>query len=306
MSESLKAAAELPAAIVSQGSALLERAKSVVIQSDDDYVSAANFVNDIKATEKRIDEDRVRLKAPFLAGVRQIDDYFRAPLAACAEAVKSIKRTMLAYDERKRREREEAERQAAAERRRLEEEAQAKARAEEQARQAAERARLAEETRRREAAEAEARRAREAEEAANAKARGDQEAAEAAERRAKQAEEDAAKAREQSRIDREAAIAAKRQQLAAERAHAQAQEEAAKPIAVTPEPPKVAGVARKRVWKYRIVKRLAVPDSYLIPDEAKIQAAVDRLKDMAQEALGDWIEVYSEEALAVGKVRKPL
>jgi chromosome segregation ATPase len=276
----------------------------VVIDTDVDYAKAADFINDVKAMERRLDEDRVRLKAPFLAGTRQIDEYFRRPLQACTEAVKAVKSVMVAYDQKKARERAEEERRQAEERRRLEAEARERARAEQEAREAAERARLDAERQKREAAEAEARRAKEAQEAAEAKARGDQEAAQAAERRAKQAEDDARRAKEQAAQEREKAIEARRLQLRAEAAAQEAQAEAAKPAPAAVEPIKVAGVARKTAWKFRIKSRTNVPDAYLCPDEAKIQAVVDRLKEMAQESLGDWIEIYPEESLAIGRGRK--
>jgi len=304
MSQELAVNARLPIGIQTQTQSLLNEARMVVILTDEGYADAAEIVNKIKAVAVQLEQDRVLLKAPFLAATRQLDDYFRGPVQVCESAIKIVKSAMLAYDDKKRIEREAREREQAAERKRLEEEVRAKARAEQEAREAAERARLAEETRRREAAEAEARRAREAEEAAQAQARGDQEAAQAAEKRAQLAEAEAAQAKEQARLDREAAIEARRKQLQAERANLAAQEEAAKPIARSEAPVKVSGVSRKTAWRYRIVKPLGIPDSYLIPDEAKIQAAVDRLKDMAQETLGDWIEVYPEEQLAIGRARK--
>lgn len=299
----LTAAAALPSGIQREAQELLDRAKSVAIVDDAGYIQAKDFIDDIKAQEARLDADRVLLKAPFLAGTRRIDGYFGNPIKLCREAVDTVKRAMLHYDHKKRIEREEAERKAAEERRRLELAAQARAKAEREAAEAAERARLAEERQRREAAEAEARRAREAQEAAEAAARGDREAAAAADARAKQAEREATAAKEQARLDREKAIEARRLQLRAEREAAAAQDEAEKPREVAPEPVKVAGVSRKVAWKWRLVPNVAVPSAYLAPDEAKITAAVERLKDLAQETLGGWIEVYSEDSLAVGKGR---
>jgi DNA repair exonuclease SbcCD ATPase subunit len=298
----LSAAAQLPAVIVSQASAIVERSRAVVIATDEDYGKAADFINDIKAAGKKLDEDRVALKADFLAGCKRIDDYFRAPIQACEDAVKAVKAVMLTYDERKRREAEAERRRQEAERLRLEAEARERAQAEQAAREAAERARLDAERQKREAAEAEARSARQAQEAAEAKARGDQEAAQAAERRAAEAEADAERAREQARQDREKAIEARRLQLRAEAYTQEAQAQAAKPVEVAPEPVKVSGVSRKKVWKFRIAG--PVPTIYMKVDEEKIQSVVDRLKDMAQEQMGNWIEVYSEDVLAVGRGRK--
>lgn len=304
MSEALSAIAQLPPDVVAEGSNLVARAKSVTILSDGDYVKAVEFINYVKGVEKRLDEDRVRLKAPFLAGTRQIDSYFAGPIGACVTAVKEVKTVMLAYDDRKRKEAEELARQAAAEQRRLAQEAQARAAAEAEARRQAQEAALAQERAARESAEASERAERARREAAEAQAAGVARGKEEAEARAKAAEEDAARAKAQAAQDREAAIEARRKQLRAEAQAQQAAEAAQAPVEAAPEPVKAAGVARKTVWKYRIKSRTNVPDSYLMPDEAKIQEVVDRLKDMAQESLGDWIEVYSEQVLAVGRGRQ--
>ena len=319
----LMASATLPSDIQAVAERVYRQAVAVKIQSDADYSAAAKLAADISQSIKSIDADRVRLKAPFLAGTRQIDDYFRGPIGRREEAIRAIKGAMLDWDEQKRREAEaERQRLAAEERareveaRRKEKEAQERLRAEETARRQAAEAAEAQERAKREAAEAEARRARQAQEAAEAKARGDQEAAQAAEARAKQAEVEAENAKRQAAADREAAIEARRKQLAAERQTQEAAEAAAKASEAAREATtaaaagpaglaKVDGVARRRVWKFRLKVPLdKVPQRYLCLDTDKVQDVVDRLKELAAETLGDCFEVYYEDELAVGKGRR--
>lgn len=298
------------------------KANGVSIASDADYVTAVDYINELKAEHSRLDKERIKTKKPFLDGCNELDAMYRGPLALLDSSVKVVKATMVKYDERKRLEREAEERRLIAERRkatleaeRLEREAQARLRAEEDARRETQRLADAEARRKVEAAEAEARREREARESAEAKARGDQQAAAASEARAKQAEEDARKAKEQGRLDREAAIEARRKQLKAEAATQAAVENmsagnkaASMATAAALEAPKeletVSGVSRKRVWKYRLKAPIEqVPMMYHTVDHEVVQAAVDRLKDMAQATLGDWLEVYFKDDLAVGKKR---
>jgi chemotaxis protein histidine kinase CheA len=319
----LMASATLPSDIQAVAERVYRQAVAVRIESDADYSAAAELAADISQSIKSIDADRVKLKAPFLAGTRQIDDYFRGPIARREEAIRTIKGAMLDWDEAKRRE-AEAERQRLqaeerareAEARRKEKEAQERLRAEETARRQAAEAAQAQERAKREAAEAEAWRARQAAAAAEAAARGDQAAAKAAEARAKQAEIDAKNAKKQAEIDREAAIEARRKQLAAERETAAAAEAAAQAQTAAQEATtaavagpaalaKVDGVSRRRVWKFRLKAPLdKVPMRYHCLDTDKVQEVVDRLKDLAAETLGDCFEVYFEDELAVGRGRK--
>lgn len=268
----LEAHGMLPATIIRDAEAVYTRAINLRIATAEDYQEAASIAADIAESAKSLDKDREELKADFLKGCRKIDDYFRGPIARRKEAVQKIKDAMIAYDKRQaeirrlaqeQEDRERREREAAA--KKLQDEAEAKLKAEQEAAQEAERA----------------------------KAAG----------------------------DREAAIEATRRQLRAEEAAkttVAAAQEAAKAVEaprpwVSPTPLKVAGVARKTVWKWRLknpgkdlqsmLEDNLIPLKYLMLDEEKIQRAVDRLKDMAQETLGDWIEVYDEAALAIGKGR---
>jgi chromosome segregation ATPase len=298
---------ELPSGSEMTAQKVLTQATGLRINTDEDYGKAADFANDCKRMGEKEDADRVELKKDFLAGCRRIDAYFKRPIELYDQAFKAVKEAMKRYDERKR-EALKAEQKRLDDARRQEEEAQKKRReAEERARREAQEKVDAEARARTEAAEAEARKAREAQAAAEAQARGDREAAEAATRRANAAEEDARKANEQAKTDREAAIEARRKQLKAEReTQAGADAVSAATTAATTqttELDKVAGVSRKTVWKYRVRKQDGVPRNYLTPNFELIQTDVDRLKERAQEVLGDWLEVYSEQELAVGKKR---
>lgn len=69
------------------------------------------------------------------------------------------------------------------------------------------------------------------------------------------------------------------------------------PVAA-PLPPRAAGTAVKKAWKFRVVDASKVPRDYLAIDEAKIRGVVNAMK-------GDTripgIEVYAETALAAGR-----
>jgi hypothetical protein len=305
---------------VAQAHAVMQRVISITIASDADYSLAATFASDISAMSKSLDKDRVALKADFLAGCKRIDGYFKTPIDTLDTAFKRVKKVMVAYDDSKRLAREAEERRltdqrgaAALEAKRLEEAAAQRIRAEEDARREARAAVDAEARRKVEAAEANARAAREAQAAAEATARGDKAAAFAANARAAQAEVDAAVAKTQAAADREAAIEARRKQLKAEAATKAAVETmeagnqaASVATAAALEGPKelatVGGVARKRVWKFRMKVPLdQVPIRYHCLDSDTVQAVVDRLKDLASDTLGEWFEVTFEDVLAVGK-----
>ena len=90
----------------------------------------------------------------------------------------------------------------------------------------------------------------------------------------RKAEEEARKERE--RLEkRAAAAAAKGQEEKAEQLAEQAQTVVAP---VHTEAPKVAGIATRSIWKYRITDPAALPREYLQPDEKKIGAVVRAMK----------------------------
>jgi hypothetical protein len=63
------------------------------------------------------------------------------------------------------------------------------------------------------------------------------------------------------------------------------------------EPPKVAGVATREVWKFRVTDPALVPDQYKVIDESRIRKVVQALK---ADANIPGVEVYSERQLAAG------
>jgi hypothetical protein len=308
----LQAQASLPTDSERLAGAALAKANSMSIATDADYETAAGFANDIRAMQARLDAERISLKADFLLGCQKIDGYFRGPIAACESAFKAVKGAMIAYDDRKKREREAEEARQREERRKAEAEAQARVRAEEEARREAQRTADLEARAKLEAAEADARREREARLQAEARQRGDAEELEKANKRAAEAEADAKRARDQALADREAAIEARRRQNKAEAQTAAATAAVGKAAeTVAADPVKVSGVARKTVWKWRLkqgadlqamIQDNIIPVHYLKLDADKIDATVERLKDLAQNTL-PWLEIYSESELAIGKKR---
>jgi len=126
----------------------LTMAKSFTIATADDYTLAAEELQAVKSKSKALEEKRTSLVGPLNGVVKSINDLFRAPLAALAEAESVLKGSMLGYSREQERiaaeARRKAEAEAAAERARLAAEAAAIAAAErerqrvadEQARQA--------------------------------------------------------------------------------------------------------------------------------------------------------------------------
>ncbi|MGD9885813.1 MAG: hypothetical protein AB7U95_37520 [Reyranella sp.] len=77
----------------------------------------------------------------------------------------------------------------------------------------------------------------------------------------------------------------------------QIQEAAVVAPVISREPPKVAGLATREVWKFRVVNAALVPDQYKAIDEARIRKVVAALKG---DANIPGVEVYSERTLAAG------
>jgi hypothetical protein len=130
-----------------------------------------------------------------------------------------------------------------------------------------------------------------------------------------QAREAERKAREKAEADRraaEAAAAAGRAEEAAKLAAraAAAEEKAAAKVddlavraattvapVVVRDPPKVAGVSTREVWKFEITDSAAIPREYLVVDEARIRKVVQALKGDAKIA---GVRVYPERQIAAG------
>ena len=129
--------------------------------------------------------------------------------------------------------------------------------------------------------------AREAERKAREKADADRRAAEAAAAvgRAAEAEKLAARA---AAIEEKAA--AKVDDLATRAATTVAQ-------VVVRDPPKVAGVSTREVWRFEITDAAQIPREYLVVDEARIRTVVQALKG---DARIPGVRVYAERQIAAG------
>lgn len=66
---------------------------------------------------------------------------------------------------------------------------------------------------------------------------------------------------------------------------------------VNREPPKIAGITTREVWKFEITDPAQVPREYLVVDEARVRKVVQALKGDTRIA---GVRVYSERALAAG------
>jgi hypothetical protein len=200
------AALTLPDSVALSGRAqsALEFIKGFQIATAEDYSLAADELKAIKTRANKLEEQRTGITGPINKALKAINDLFRGPADLLAEAERTLKGKMLAWDQEQERiaaeVRRKAEEAAAAERRRLEAEA-------------AERQRQAEEQARAAAAAAQAQRDAEAA-AAAAKAAGDAEAAAAAEREAQAQAQAAAQAQaETQRAQAQAAMASETAQM---------------------------------------------------------------------------------------------
>src|SRR4051812_16054639 len=60
--------------------AALERVKSLVIRTHDDYAAAAADLAEVKGQFRAVDKQREELKAPSLEACRRVDSFFKPPL----------------------------------------------------------------------------------------------------------------------------------------------------------------------------------------------------------------------------------
>lgn len=137
--------------------------------------------------------------------------------------------------------------------------------------------------------------------AAEAKARKEREeaAAAAAElRRKAEAEAAAGRAAEAAKL---AAKAEQREERAETRAAA-FEQQAATVVApvITREPPKVAGVRMRDVWRFEIVDPSKIAAAFLVPDETRIRKQVNALGADAAAIIGPGVRIWSEKQVASG------
>ena len=164
--------------------AALSSAKDLVIDSADMYQIAAEELREIKAMQKRVEEQRTKITVPLNAALKAVNDLFRAPAAFLVQAEAAVKKPMVEWTTEQERlaavARREAEEQARKERERL---AAIQREAEEAQRRAAEASRKAHEEAQRLAAAGDAAAAVAAQQEAQAQA----EVAEAAQSQAEEA-----------------------------------------------------------------------------------------------------------------------
>lgn len=262
----------------------LAYAQGFAITTAEDYEKAAGAAGRASARWDEVDKKRQELKAPSLEACRRTDAFFAPALTALKSAKDILRGKLSAWDRRQEEIRQEQQRKAdeaaRVERERLQ-------------REAAEAQRKADEK------AAEERRQAEAQRQAALQAARDAETARKA--------GDAAAAAQAVEAAREAALAAQRLEQRAERTEERAVAKVANleasamsvvaPIIQT-ETPKVMGLARKLVWKYRIKDPSKLPREFTMPDEKKIAGVVRALKG---DTKIDGVEVWNEPDVAVSK-----
>jgi hypothetical protein len=120
----------------------------------------------------------------------------------------------------------------------------------------------------------------------------------AAQRREDQRRADEAARRTQERL-RERALVAETSGKVEKAAALGAQADAVVAPVIQRQPPKVAGVQTREVWKFVVEDEAKLPREYLVPDESKIRRVVQALKGDARIA---GVRVWSEPAIAAGPV----
>lgn len=119
---------EADPALINGVAGALELAREFKIDSRDMYDMAATELREIMGRKNRLESARVSMKAPVLAAGRNIDAFFNPLITTLEQAEKVYKGSMLAFDQAEQRRRAEEERQAREaaerERQRIEEEAQ--------------------------------------------------------------------------------------------------------------------------------------------------------------------------------------
>lgn len=268
-------AISLPTAVVVEADSHKAKSLSISIGGPADYEAAGTFYTDLREFRSTVDKQRLALTEECREAVEKVNAYFKAPIAMIDHAMAQVKRTMVAYDQKQR------------------EIAEAKRKAEE-------------EERRRQ--EAEAKRIREE---AEAKVR-------AAAEKQRQAEEEARKANLDAEAERTAKIEARKAQMRAEEEARVAKERAddleakarATPMPVVADLPKTGGVSRKKVWKWKLKDNIGGENLKTLPhwmiclNEDAVDARVKALKEHAAEMMGEWLEIWSEDDLAIGRGRK--
>ena len=259
-------------AVTAEVASLETFAATYAVTTAEQYQHGAEDLKRVKAAQKKLEETRTSLTKPINESLRRLNDFFRAPTDRLAAIERTIKTALTRFaDEQERLRREEQRRAEEAARRERE-------RLEAQAREAERKAR--------EKAEAERKATEEARQAAEKAA---------AEGRAEEARKAAAAAA--AAEARAAATEAK----AAEKVEAIETRAAAvvAPI-ISREPPKVAGVATREVWRFEITDPSKINDAFKMPDEQKIRKQVAALKGDAAAIIGPGVRIWCEKSIAAG------
>lgn len=245
-------------ALRTEANEMLAAARSVKVDTADDYARAGKFFASIKTKIKEIETERRRRVDPLNATVKIINADFKAITDQLEMVLKVIEAPMLNFKREEERIRREAEEAARKERERIELEARERA---------AEEARKAEEARR---AQEQALQA--AQQAANPVA------AYVAQEQARQAEEAAQAAsaaaqdaiREAGTVDRLVPVVA---------------------------PPKAtaAGTSFRKTWKAEVVDPLLIPREYLMPNEQLLGQIAREQKENAPNIPG--VRFYAVESI---------
>ena len=288
----------LPPLIERAAKHAVEKAKSIVINSDEGYAVAQQFGVDCRDEKDRLDADRLKQTKSMRDAIEDANENFRAPIALFQQAMETTRTAMNRWVAKKRELQD-------AENRRIEQDRQQREREAAEARERELTAQREAADRAREAAEAETARARAAEEAAQAAqraaelaAQGSTEEAEKAQQEANTAKADAANERAKAKEAMKAKIRAEEEaRIANERAEAAAKHAApAVPTGGMGGGLRVGGKPKgvRTTYKWNVKPGAEVPRSHLMVDAQKVQLDVDRLKERAGEVL-PWLEVTAEE-----------
>jgi hypothetical protein len=290
---------------------VIAQARALVVSNPQEYEAAAGILQSLRGAFKKLDEERKAITGPIDAAKARVMAFFKPHSDAVQEAGELVRGKLVAYDTEQARIAAEAARKAEEEARRQRAAAEAKARQEREAAEAKAKAEREEADRQRREQEAAQRRAdeqraaqeRAQREAEEAKRRGDSEAARLAEEEANRAE--ASRKAEEARAE-QARKEALRADTKADNAEARGEVRAAEhentaasivAQVVQTEAPKVSGIARKKVWKYRIKDPSAIKRAYLTEDEVKIGKLVRAMGAEAADMVGG-IEVWQENDVA--------
>lgn len=110
MSEPLNLTPEQRQAITQPALTIVERARALVVNTDEDYQQCGDELKSIKAAQKELAARKATLTDPVNATLRAIRNLFTGPEASLDEAERIYKRGRLTYEQKLEDERKEAQR----------------------------------------------------------------------------------------------------------------------------------------------------------------------------------------------------